>query len=123
MNDEYIKGVLRDIGAELSAIGVQAQPVSSKQLCVVRERITVLERQIATVERRARQADYMDRVPGEPVRWLGDIYTFAEDMIFHSNRLGYDVKGLFNGILLVAKPSSVPQDVFLQYDEGRGLRR
>lgn len=122
-DDRYAKGELIDIGVTLQEIGNQNPPVSSNQLRVMREQITVLERQIATVERRARQAENMDRIAGEPVRWLGDINTFSEDMIFHATRLGRDVRGLFNDVLLVASPSSSPQNLFLQYDEGRELCR
>ena len=51
-------------------------------------------------------------VPGaEPVEWLGDIWQFCSDLVFHARRLGRRVEGRFNGRPISAEPNSAPGDL------------
>lgn len=116
--DRQIELVL--IGNSLQALGRRGELPTETEVRQFRVALQEYESLLATEERRARQAAKIDEEPLKPVRWLGDIDTFARDLIFHAARLDRAVEGLFNEVLLRAPPSGVTvQDIFVQYDRAR----
>ena len=74
------------------------------------KRLRVLE----TAERRRWQATDL-ATHGEPVRWLGDIGQFCEDLVFHATELGRAVRGAFNNVPIVAASDSDPRVLEASY--------
>jgi hypothetical protein len=107
---------LFELAYELGALAYRPTPTTADEVGRLRRRLEQIERALQTEERRARQAVEMDEKPDEPVRWFGDIVTFAEDMAFHAKRTGRVVRGLFNGNKLVATPGGTAEDVAGQWD-------
>lgn len=70
---------------------------------------------IESVRTREWQARELDEDPDKVVRWLGDIGTFASDMVYHAKRMGRAVRGDFNNIALIARPDSTEKDVLEQW--------
>lgn len=82
------------------------------EISSLQSRLQVLE----TAERRRQQrVDLLQRPDTEPVRWIGDIGTFCEDLVFHAKALGRNVRGEFNGVPIVAAPDADPWELAQSY--------
>jgi hypothetical protein len=114
--------LLASIGEELADLARRDLPPGSHEIRALRLKLHECERSFETYERRIWQAEEIEKHPDEPVRWLGDIYAFTEDLVYAAKRLNREIRGVFNDVQLAAKPSSAVSEVLAQYRDGFGRR-
>lgn len=104
-------GALIVIARDLLNLVTNESRLDEHSVRQLRHRMEDVERGIQKIKRRARQEKYISENPGKLECWVGDIATFCEDLVFHAHRVGRDVSGEFNGIVLVATPKSTAAEV------------